>query len=77
VFSCQAILVALGLLFLAQQYEHDGMFLDINSIPDTLNATQVDTRVVVGEGASKTAYPLKNRPFLPVISAVFSSGVSL
>jgi hypothetical protein len=26
VFSCQAILVALSLLFLAQQYEHDGMF---------------------------------------------------
>jgi hypothetical protein len=24
---CQAILVALSLLFLAQQYEHDGMFL--------------------------------------------------
>jgi uncharacterized FAD-dependent dehydrogenase len=27
VFSCQAILVALSLLFLAQQYEHDGIFL--------------------------------------------------
>jgi hypothetical protein len=41
--------------------------IDINSIPDTLNATQVDTRVVVGEGASKTAYNFKNRPDLSII----------
>jgi hypothetical protein len=41
--------------------------IDINSIPDTLNATQVDTRVVVGEGASKTAYNFKNRPDLLVL----------
>jgi hypothetical protein len=47
VFSCQAILVALSLLFLAH--------------------TQVDTSVVVGEGAFKTAYNFKNRPNLLVL----------
>jgi hypothetical protein len=38
-----------------------------NSIPDKLHDTQVDIRVVVGEGAFKTAHNFKNRPDLLVL----------
>jgi hypothetical protein len=41
--------------------------VDIDSIPDKLYDTQVDTSVVVGEGAFKTAYNFKNRPNLLVL----------
>jgi hypothetical protein len=47
--------------------------VDIDSIPDKLYDTQVDTSVVVGEGAFKGLICMS--PFLPVISAVFNAGM--
>jgi hypothetical protein len=41
--------------------------IDIDSIPDTLYATQVDTRFAIGEGTHKVAYNFKNQPDLLVL----------
>ncbi|CAB5496063.1 C80 family cysteine peptidase, partial [Bathymodiolus thermophilus thioautotrophic gill symbiont] len=41
--------------------------IDIDSIPDTLNSKQVDTKISVGSGTYKTVHDLKNQPDLLVL----------